>query len=109
MAETIVVRNLINIIDNMSYLDEIEKKVCFTNVSKEVVSTRLSGAIDDFIDDFYDCEGIIAFTEKNDRIILNINDEYFVINHVDEDSNGTVFYISRYNDVAKAFERYCYY
>jgi len=108
MTDTIVVRNLINIIDNMSYLDEIERRVSFSNVDEDFLSRQLSGAIDDFIDDIYDCEGIIAFTEKNDRIILNINDDYFVISR-NASNKGTNFYISRYGDLAEAFERYCYY
>lgn len=108
--EKVVIYNLINTIDRMSLLNDIERRLSFMDVGKEFLNKRLSGEIDDFIDGVYDCDGILAFTEKNDRMVLNINNQYFVIAHSSNRKiNVTDFYISRYEDARDAYERFCGY
>jgi len=106
--EQVVIYNLINTIDRMSLLNDIERRLSFMNVNEDFLKKRLSGEIDDFIDGIYDCDGILAFTENNDRLVLNINDYYFVIAHSPNRlKNMTDFYISRYEDAREAYERFC--
>lgn len=108
--ENVVIHNLINIIDRMSIFNEMERKLSFMNVNQKFLDTQLSGAIDDFIDGIYDCDGVVAFTINNNRIILSINDYYFVIAHQPNyRRNMTDFYISRYDKPDEAFERYIHF
>lgn len=108
--ESFVIHNLINTIDRMSIFNEMERRLSFMNVNEKFLYGDLSGAIDDFIDNLYDCDGVLAFTVNNNRIVLNINGCYFVIAHQPSHKrNMTDFFISRYDDPREAYERYIQY
>lgn len=105
--ESFVIHNLINTIDRMSIFNEMERRLSFMNVNEKFLYGNLSGAIDDFIDGLYDCDGVLAFTINNNRIVLSINGLYFVIAHEPSHKrNMTDFFISRYEDAKDAYERY---
>lgn len=103
--ENCVIYNLINTIDRMSIFNEIERRLSFINTN--FLNYDISGEIDNFIQDIYDCDGVIAFTIDNSKILLHINGYYFVISRkFSRKRNMTDFYISRYDDASEAFEAF---